>query len=118
MNLKTMKKAGAGIVSILMALSLSACSIDYSALRSYAESKKAENPSMTEETQDQFQKELSAFEITAFQRKLAPDNEAGYPVLDAGRGNPNWINGKVRHACDVRRNGQEIRLIRIQCGQL
>ncbi len=98
MNLKTMKKAGAGIVSILMALSLSACSIDYSALRSYAESKKAENPSMTEETQDQFQKELSAFEITAFQRKLAPDNEAGYPVLDAGRGNPNWINGKVRRA--------------------
>ena len=63
-----------------------------------AESKEAESTSMADETQDQFQKELSAFEITALQRKLAPDNEAGYPVLDAGRGNPNWINGKVRHA--------------------
>ncbi|HAG70378.1 MAG TPA: aspartate 4-decarboxylase [Lachnospiraceae bacterium] len=42
--------------------------------------------------------ELGAFEITAYQRKLAAENEAGYPVLDAGRGNPNWINTQVRRA--------------------
>ncbi len=103
MKLTNMKKAGAAIVSVFMAVTLSACSITYSPTGDYAqskeaESKEAESTSMADETQDQFQKELSAFEITALQRKLAPDNEAGYPVLDAGRGNPNWINGKVRHA--------------------
>ena len=44
------------------------------------------------------QKEIGAFEITAEQRALAKDNEAGYPVLDAGRGNPNWINTQARYA--------------------
>ncbi len=44
------------------------------------------------------QKELGAFEITANQRELAKTNEAGYPVLDAGRGNPNWINTLSRYA--------------------
>ena len=44
------------------------------------------------------QKEIGAFEITAEQRELAKDNEAGYPVLDAGRGNPNWINTQARYA--------------------
>ena len=108
MKLTNIKKAGAGVMSVLMAVILSACSITYSPSGDYAQSievrskdaqsKDAESTSMADETQDQFQKELSAFEITALQRKLAPDNEAGYPVLDAGRGNPNWINGKVRHA--------------------
>ena len=29
---------------------------------------------------------------------MAAENEAGYPVLDAGRGNPNWINTQSRYA--------------------
>lgn len=41
---------------------------------------------------------MGAFEITAHQRELAKTNEAGYPVLDAGRGNPNWINTEARYA--------------------
>ena len=53
---------------------------------------------MTDDTAKQFGDELSAIEITAEQRKLAANNEAGYPELDAGRGNPNWINTKVRSA--------------------
>lgn len=53
---------------------------------------------MTDDAADQFSNELSAFEITAEQRRIAVDNEAGYPVLDAGRGNPNWVNSKVRDA--------------------
>lgn len=51
---------------------------------------------MTDDTAEQFENELSAFEIAAEQRKLAANNKAGYPSLDAGRGNPNWINTKVR----------------------
>ncbi len=54
MKLTNMKRTGAGMVSVLMATTLSACSIDYSALRDYAQSIEAENASMTEETQDQF----------------------------------------------------------------
>ena len=53
---------------------------------------------MTDDTADQFEDELSAFEITAEQRKMAKNNEAGYSELDAGRGNPNWVNSKVRFA--------------------
>lgn len=51
-----------------------------------------------QEAEDQLQKEISAFEITAVQRELAAINEAGYDVLDAGRGNPNWINTQARYA--------------------
>lgn len=51
-----------------------------------------------QEAEDQLQKEISAFEITAVQRELAGINEAGYDVLDAGRGNPNWINTQARYA--------------------
>lgn len=51
---------------------------------------------MTDDTAEKFEDELSAFEITAKQRKSAANNKAGYSVLDAGRGNPNWINSKVR----------------------
>ncbi len=53
---------------------------------------------MQQEAEEQLQKELGAFEITANQREIAKTNEAGYPVLDAGRGNPNWINTQVRYA--------------------
>ena len=51
-----------------------------------------------QEAEAQLEKELGAFEITAHQRELAADNEAGYRVLDAGRGNPNWINTQSRYA--------------------
>ena len=54
--------------------------------------------SLQQEAEAQLQKELGAFEITANQRELAKKNEAGYPVLDAGRGNPNWINTQARYA--------------------
>lgn len=50
------------------------------------------------EAEAQLEKEIGAFEITAEQRELAKTNEAGYPVLDAGRGNPNWINTQARYA--------------------
>ncbi len=53
---------------------------------------------LQQEADAQLQKELGAFEITAFQRELASTNQAGYPVLDAGRGNPNWINTQARYA--------------------
>lgn len=46
----------------------------------------------------ELEKEIGAFEITAEQRELARANEAGYSVLDAGRGNPNWINSQARYA--------------------
>ena len=54
--------------------------------------------SLQQEAEQQLQKELGAFEITANQRELAKNNQAGYPVLDAGRGNPNWINTQARYA--------------------
>ena len=54
--------------------------------------------SLQQEAEEQLQKELGAFEITANQRELAKNNEAGYSVLDAGRGNPNWINTQARYA--------------------
>ena len=54
--------------------------------------------SLRQEAEAQLEKELGAFEITAMQRELAKNNEAGYSVLDAGRGNPNWINAQTRYA--------------------
>ena len=54
--------------------------------------------SLQQEAEQQLQKEIGAFEITANQRELAKHNEAGYSVLDAGRGNPNWINTQARYA--------------------
>ena len=50
------------------------------------------------EAEEQLNKEIGAFEITARQREMAKTNEAGYTVLDAGRGNPNWINAEARYA--------------------
>lgn len=58
----------------------------------------AENAATRQEAEAQLEKEIGAFEITAYQRELAKTNEAGYPVLDAGRGNPNWINTQARYA--------------------
>ena len=53
---------------------------------------------LQQEADAQLEKELGAFEITAHQREIAKTNAAGYPVLDAGRGNPNWINTQSRYA--------------------
>ena len=53
---------------------------------------------LQQEAEEQLQKELGAFEITAHQREIAKTNEGGYSVLDAGRGNPNWINTQARYA--------------------
>ena len=53
---------------------------------------------MTSDAAVQLERELGAFEITAHQRALAKNNEGAYKPLDAGRGNPNWINTKARYA--------------------
>ncbi len=53
---------------------------------------------MTGDAAAQLEKEIGTFEITAKQRELAANNTAGYTVLDAGRGNPNWINAGARDA--------------------
>ena len=50
------------------------------------------------DAREELDEEISAFEIAATQRDLAAKNEAGYSVLDAGRGNPNWINTQTRYA--------------------
>lgn len=52
---------------------------------------------LQQDAEKELQKEVSAFEITAKHREMAAENEAGYPVLDAGRGNPNWINTQSRY---------------------
>ena len=49
-------------------------------------------------TQEQLEVERSAFEITAEQRVLASQNKEHLRPLDAGRGNPNWINTQARYA--------------------
>lgn len=75
-----MKRFTTVLLSLLLILGLCACN-------------KTDN-----KTQNQLEKEIGAFEITALQRELASNNEKGLKALDAGRGNPNWINSSVRHA--------------------
>lgn len=58
----------------------------------------AESSAPSDEFSEILSEEMSAFEITAAHRKAAANNEKGYPVLDAGRGNPNWINTQARYA--------------------
>ena len=53
---------------------------------------------LTDDTAEELLEEMSAFELTALQREEAKENTAGYEPLDAGRGNPNWINAKARYA--------------------
>ena len=43
-------------------------------------------------------KKLGPFEFSEFLIKVAAKNKAGRAVLDAGRGNPNWINTTARRA--------------------
>jgi hypothetical protein len=50
---------------------------------------------------NQYEKELErlgAFEIAAKMLKLAKNNEKNNSFLNAGRGNPNWINTQARLA--------------------
>lgn len=42
--------------------------------------------------------QLGAFEQTALMREIAKKNERGNTYLNAGRGNPNWINTLARYA--------------------
>ena len=76
-----MKKILTVLLTVLLSLSLISC-----------------NSNTTNTSNEQLEKEMGAFEITAIQRELAKENELGYSVLDAGRGNPNWINTKSRYA--------------------
>lgn len=76
-----MKKLLAILLSLSMIFASTACSVKQSA-----------------DTQEQLESEIGAFEITAAQRELAAENKAGLEVLDAGRGNPNWINTQARYA--------------------
>ena len=73
------------------------CIVSLYSIRVYAE-EEGNGTSLQQEAEQQLQKEIGAFEITANQRELAKNNEAGYSVLDAGRGNPNWINTQARYA--------------------
>lgn len=76
-----MKKILSIVMALMMTISMVGCS-----------------NSQTAETEKQLETELGAFEITAAQRELAKENKAGLEVLDAGRGNPNWINTQARYA--------------------
>ncbi len=72
-------------VCCLFCLCMGACSLN-------------EGVTQSEAFTETLNEEMSAFEITAAHREAAPNNEKGYPVLDAGRGNPNWINTQARYA--------------------
>ena len=74
-----MKRWIAIALSVLMMFSMVACS-----------------NSSTEESNSE--EKIGAFEITAAQRELAKSNSEGLSALDAGRGNPNWINTQSRYA--------------------
>lgn len=85
-----MKKIIAAILSVVLCMTM--------VQAAFGADKKTNIVSLEQEAERQLEKELGAFEITAKQRDLAINNEAGYPVLDAGRGNPNWINTQARYA--------------------
>ena len=82
----------------LLAMGMVVCCITLLLSGGVSAEEKGEVISLQQEAEEQLQKELGAFEITANQRELAKNNEAGYSVLDAGRGNPNWINTQARYA--------------------
>ena len=96
------------LAALIMAFALSACSGGSTETKAEDSSTSTDEAtvqtvgeytqSMTEETAAQLETELGAFDITAIQRELAAENEAGYEPLDAGRGNPNWVNTKARYA--------------------
>lgn len=94
---KYIKPAGLALAFAIVSISFFACS------RANDDSLKLRNvgkyeQTMTKDAAVQMEKEIGAFEITAEQRELAKENIGGYKVIDAGRGNPNWINTKARFA--------------------
>lgn len=92
-----MKKTVKGVLcfALIICLFLQGCGSYRQGLPEAASGQTTDN---SKETAEQLEKEMSAFEITAYQRELAAKNEAGYPVLDVGRSNPNWINTQSRYA--------------------
>lgn len=100
------KKVIALMLVLMMTLNLFACkTIDKdlnlsseTTIESNIERDIENNTKLGEEAKGQLKKELGAFDITARHRALAAKNIGGYPVLDAGRGNPNYINTKSRYA--------------------
>ena len=94
---KYIKPSGLALAFAIVSISFFACS------RANDDSLKLRNvgkyeQTMTKDAAVQMEKEIGAFEITAEQRELAKENIGGYKVIDAGRGNPNWINTKARFA--------------------
>ncbi|MCQ2752565.1 MAG: bifunctional aspartate transaminase/aspartate 4-decarboxylase, partial [Coriobacteriales bacterium] len=85
------------ITSIIVSIALAFCLLPGTALLSACSSGESNNNSSTAFNK-QLNKEKSAFEITAAHREAAKNNSDGKPVLDAGRGNPNWINTQARYA--------------------
>jgi len=82
-----------------VALLLVACALHVTGVVRLTPNEEVSKPSLAaiaNEADERLETEIGAFEITAAQRELAKDNEAGYAVIDAGRGNPNWINSMVR----------------------
>ncbi|MCX3068210.1 bifunctional aspartate transaminase/aspartate 4-decarboxylase [Cetobacterium somerae] len=63
-------------------------------------------------------KKLSAFEFSSMLLTVAAENKENKPVLNAGRGNPNWINTSARRAflklCKFAMNESELTLKKTQ----
>ncbi len=94
---KFVKPAGLALAFAIVSISFLACGKEKNDSLKLRNIGKYEQ-SMTKDAAAQMEKELGAFEITAEQRELAKENTGGYKVIDAGRGNPNWINTKARFA--------------------
>ncbi len=95
---KNFKSIGTVLVFFILSISLFSCGKEGKSDSLKVKTVGNYEQSMTQEAANQLKKEIGAFEITAEQRELAKTNIAGYPVIDAGRGNPNWINTKARYA--------------------
>ncbi len=103
-SVKLRRAAAAILCTVLFCTLLAGCAAQApgSAAAEQAEStvagRQAETGPADSHTAEQLEKEIGAFEIAALQRELAAQNEKGLEPLDAGRGNPNWINTQARYA--------------------
>ena len=93
-----MKKLASLVLSLTLGMFAFGSDVNASTMMLQPQNVVQVSQNMNNDTVMQFKKEIGAFEITAKQRELAKTNIAGYPVLDAGRGNPNWINTQARYA--------------------